>query len=51
MSFMRIAMNFGDLNDFQEYLNTNQNWKRNKQRTEPTLAHGPGPADRMAGSA
>jgi hypothetical protein len=44
-------MNFESLNDFQEYLSKNRNWKRIKRRTGPTPAHGLGPADRMAGSA
>jgi hypothetical protein len=44
-------MNFGNLNDFQEYLRKNQNWKRIKQRTRLTPANGLGPADRAAGSA
>jgi hypothetical protein len=44
-------MNFGSLNDFQEYLNKNQNWKTIKRRTGPTLAHDLSPVDRAAGSA
>jgi hypothetical protein len=35
MNFIRIATNFGCLNDFQEYLNKIWNRKRNKQRTGP----------------